>query len=88
MLELKRAGRDKSKIRTGLRHILLQLELTTDPLDEWTPEYREWLLFTFKQALDLAKEDCVKSEEYEQAAEIQLLIPDVMPSDECSILDP
>lgn len=75
--ELREAGRDKARVRTALRHLLLRIELSSSPLEEWTPEYRAWMLETFCQALELAKADCVRSEEYEQAAEIQILLPDI-----------
>lgn len=86
--ELRRTGRDRKTIRTGLRHLLLRLELSVgnDEAEEWNDEYRAWLLDGFCEALLLSLDRAVSREDYEQAAEIKLLLADIQISEESSIL--
>jgi hypothetical protein len=57
-----------------------------DP-EEWEPEYRDWLIDSFHQALGLARDRAVAREEYEQAAEFLALAQDIQFVEEPSILD-
>lgn len=84
--ELETAGRDFSKIRQALRQILLRVELSIGPSVEWEPEYREWLMESFKEALLLAQDRSVAREDYEQAAEIKSLVTDIQFFQEPSIV--
>ena len=83
------AGRDQSKLRLALRHRLFKLEMSAGPGDpeEWEPEYRDWLIDSFHQALGLARDRAVAREEYEQAAEFLALAQDIQFVEEPSILD-
>jgi hypothetical protein len=56
-----------------------------DP-EEWEPEYRDWLIDSFHQALNLAQDRAVAREEYEQAAEFLALAKDIQWLEEPSIL--
>ena len=84
--ELRFHGRDQSRIRLALRRLLLKLELSTTVEAEWEPEYRDWLITSFCEALTLCQARAVEREDYEQAAEIRTLLLDVQTLEEEGII--
>jgi len=76
--ELEGAGRNQSLVRSRLRWLLFNLEMSCAPAGEWSEEYRTWLLGCFDQALVLAGEEAVRREEYEWAAELRVLHLDML----------
>jgi len=75
--ELRTCSRDRNQIRSRLRGILLSLELSIGPELEWTPEYHQWLMNCYIEALELSIESALAREDYEQVPEIKSLIEDI-----------
>ena len=80
--ELEGAGRNRGLVRSRLRWLLFNLEMSCGPDGDWSEEYRDWLLLCFDQALVLAGEEAVAQEEYEWAAELRLLHLDMLVEEE------
>lgn len=73
MAELKRAGRDREKVRLALRWTMFSLEMSAGR-EEFSEEYRDWIMASWNVALLLALDQAVAEEEYEWASECQSLL--------------
>ena len=63
---LEEAGRDRRALRLGVFRLMEELG-TAAGQDDWSPEYRAYLLDSFRRSLAATLEEAVAEEEYEWA---------------------